>query len=500
MYACPNCGSNLRFSIEKQALFCDACDTVKSPYDVVKDHDADESNVFEATVFTCPQCGGEIISEDNEAAAFCSYCGGSTILTGRINSVMTPQYIIPFSKNKQDCVNSYKQKVKKAVFAPDSVKNVKNIDSFRGIYMPYWNYTTALSKRISTEVTTVRYSGNYKYTDHYDLSADVTSDYSGIYFDAASSFADDLNNAISPYDYDKQLKFTPSFLSGFYADVTDVPAITYGDDVQSLVAVNSERAIENMEPFKKYSGDVSSKSRSRLEKELRPDIVGCDMVMLPVWFMSTKVKVNGEDRVSYSVINGQTGAIAGDIPVDLKKYFIAAGLSSLLLFVILQILAGVFDIVPNPKVVLVISAVFSIIVSAIHGSRNKAIAAHESHLDDKGYIVREWIEIEKNQGADLGTAISKGVESGTRMMDYEKNHLRYKKTGRIFGWITSIGAAALLVVNPIRDLIWYIGILVILGSSVVQILMMMINFNELTSRPMPQFKRTGGDDSAKNLE
>ncbi len=75
MYECQNCGGNLKFDIDSQQLKCDYCLTVYDPYQVKKENDAVESEMFDATVFTCPQCGGEILSTDNSAAEFCSFCG-----------------------------------------------------------------------------------------------------------------------------------------------------------------------------------------------------------------------------------------------------------------------------------------------------------------------------------------------------------------------------------------------------------------------------------------
>ena len=62
MYECPNCGGNLKFDISSQQMACSYCDTHLDPYFVKKETDAVEEQFFEATVFTCPQCGGELYS------------------------------------------------------------------------------------------------------------------------------------------------------------------------------------------------------------------------------------------------------------------------------------------------------------------------------------------------------------------------------------------------------------------------------------------------------
>lgn len=73
MYECPNCGGNLRFDIPTQSLFCDYCHTQLNPYSYQKDHDAVETSTYDVNIFTCPQCGGEILSTENAATGFCSF-------------------------------------------------------------------------------------------------------------------------------------------------------------------------------------------------------------------------------------------------------------------------------------------------------------------------------------------------------------------------------------------------------------------------------------------
>ena len=44
MYECPNCGGNLKFSIEDQLMKCDYCQTTFDPYSLKKENDADRKS------------------------------------------------------------------------------------------------------------------------------------------------------------------------------------------------------------------------------------------------------------------------------------------------------------------------------------------------------------------------------------------------------------------------------------------------------------------------
>ena len=140
MYNCPNCSGNLGFDIASQKLMCDYCKTQLDPYEYQKTQDAGESDMFGVTVFTCPQCGGEIMTTNVTAAGFCTYCGASTILDSRMSSEKRPTHIIPFTHTKEDCRKSYSSLVRKALFAPRELRDPEFLDRFRGIYIPYWVY------------------------------------------------------------------------------------------------------------------------------------------------------------------------------------------------------------------------------------------------------------------------------------------------------------------------------------------------------------------------
>ena len=115
-------------------------------------------------------------------------------------------------------------------------------------------------------------------------------------------------------------RFTPCYLSGFYADVDD----------------------------------------------LRPNEIYKELVMFPVWFLTYRDK----DRVSYVVINGQTGKAAGDIPVDVNRYFMGSVLLALPLFGLLHLAGNL-----QPAVMLVIAGVMAGVCAFFSVKQQKQLRA-----------------------------------------------------------------------------------------------------------------------------
>lgn len=390
MYECPNCAGNLKFDIKRQMLYCEYCDTAVDPYDIQKEQDAEEhSDEYEVTVFTCPQCGGEIISEDTTAATFCSFCGAAAILNSRVSRERRPAHIIPFSRTREDCASAYAKMMRRAIFAPKELKDAEHIEKFRGIYMPYWVYSFEREGITSFPGSRSRRRGDYIYTRHYDLECEVKSSYHGLAFDASAAFSDNLSEAIAPFDLREGKDFTPSFLSGFYADTNDVSDKVYRSDAEDMVAEDGFKRMSRDAVCRRYD---ASGYRSSLKNAIRPTRQTTELAMLPVWFLAYR---NG-DRVSYAVVNGQTGKAAAEIPIDVRKYLIGSALLAVPIFILLNLFVTL-----TPSKVLWLAILLAVLSIMISNRQMSDLLVRESGEDDKGLmsveaVYRRWKSEEKD--------------------------------------------------------------------------------------------------------
>lgn len=457
MYECPNCAANLRYHIQKKMLYCDSCETSLDPYSFHKEKDAEESHDYEVTVFSCPQCGGEIISEDTTAATFCSFCGSSTILDSRLSRERCPKYIIPFAKTKGNCETAYKKMMAKAYFAPDELKNPKHIEKFRGIYMPYWIYSFEKKGPLHMKGAQIRRRGDYVYANHYDVDTEIDVRYEGISYDASSTFSDSLSSAIAPFDITKGKPFSPSFLSGFYADTSDVDGIVYEDLAENMFRNDCAATIEKTKEFSKYG--VGKKVEHPVPPLLNPDVKSADLALFPVWFLSYRKG----DRVAYAVVNGQTGKAVADLPVDIRKFLLGALVIALPIFLILNLLPVI-----KPGAMLLLSALLAGICAVICAVQIGRILKRDSLQDDRGMLV--VAKAKKTSGAYLLKLIKPIIAICLAFFIY--------------------------ILNPVEDMIYYassIICLVTIGLVMIDILKM---HNLLTTRKLPQLGRRGGDENA----
>lgn len=478
MFECPNCGGNLKFDISSQQLACENCQTMADPYAFdTKEKGAIEQTNFDATIFTCPQCGGEILSTDTSAAEFCSFCGASTILYSRIRKEKRPAYIIPFQKTKDDCKKAYSSFMKKALFAPNDLKDPKRIDSFRGIYMPYWAFHMTQNQPFSLKGTRTHRRGDYIYTDHYALSGEIDASYKGLSYDASSSFDDNISEKLAPYNIKEMKPFAPAYLSGFYADTSDVPANVYSLDAKEIANDTSMQEILQTPAFSTYS------LMGGANIQLNTDVSQADSAMFPVWFLSYR---NG-DRVAYATVNGQTGKVVSDLPIDLKKYMIGSLLLAIPIFILLNLFFTI-----TPRTLLGITTVIAIISMFLFIGESSQIKKKEAGENDRGKMYQERIRNHSDSqiSNDSSAAKSFGKEAGIGKT--------YKK--KSLGLLTSLVAIALgialFVLNPANDLFFYGAAILSLVGIFITVKDIMHNYNILATRRLPQFDRTGGDDNA----
>ena len=461
MIQCPNCGGNLKFSPSAQNMSCEHCNSQFDPYQFdTKTQDAQEREVYDVTVFTCPQCGGEILSTDHAAAGFCSYCGASTILYSRISKEKRPRYIVPFRRTKEDCKKAYKNRMKRAIFAPDILKDETCIDSFRGIYMPYWSYELVQEGMFNLPGETQTRRGDYIITRHFSLTGEIDSWYDGVYYDASSSFEDRISEHLAPFNIGERKDFCPAFLSGFYADIPDVSEKVYENDAKANVWEENLRMIYQTPQF--ASCGMKTAGAGVRIPEVKVHMV--EEMMFPVWFMSYRKK----DRVIYATVNGQTGKVVADLPIDPIKYMIGSLILTVPIFLLLN-----WFLVLTPFVLTAVMAALGLLTLFLYGFESSEIAKRNSLKEDKG---RNWANHQKSVP--------------------HTNSDKPKIVGYI-GALSAIGISALLLlIRPVSDLYYYGGAILSFFLICFTMISIIQAYNLLSTHRLPQFDKQGGDDRA----
>lgn len=336
-HKCPNCDAVLKFNVKGQNFKCEYCRSNFKLEDLNNKiilSNKTSSNNFD--LYICKNCGAEIIADANTSATSCIFCKNTAILKNKLEGKFNPKYIIPFKTIKEDAINNFKKCGKGKWLMPKEFNIKRNIKDIFGVYVPFWIYdfdSTGIIEADCNKISKWTSSG-YRYvkTDTYKVVRGGNIKFKNIPVDGSNKYHNNIMNSIEPFDYNDMEEFNYSYLSGFMAEKYDV-----------TLEQTKEEAI--------------SRAKNSFIKEMKKDIIGYDnikgvensinlynsksnYVLLPVWFLNIKYK----DKIHTFAMNGQTGKIVGNIPIDIKKtiiIWISLFISIFVLIILLNLL-GVY--------------------------------------------------------------------------------------------------------------------------------------------------------------
>lgn len=345
-YQCPACTAPLRFDSGSGRLTCDYCGAsyevseMEARYAEMEaaaqeafGEDEERQGLPEETpewdlsgvsedwgedaagmrVYNCPSCGAQLITGETTAATSCPYCGNNTIIPGQFRGALKPDCLIPFRLDKEAAKTALKNHYRWKILLPRAFSEDNHLEEIQGLYVPFWLFDAGAqadclfhASRSHTHI-----EGDYRVTitDHFRVRRAGTMEFFRVPADASRKMPDEYMDAIEPFDYGELVPFSTAYLPGFLADKYDVP------ETECM-----ERA--------------GNRCRNSAAEVMRADVLGYELVtpagsdvrltpgkasyaMLPVWTLHTKWQ--GKDYLF--MMNGQTGKMVGDLPVDWKKFW-----------------------------------------------------------------------------------------------------------------------------------------------------------------------------------
>lgn len=377
---CPNCGSNLKFDPDSQKLACDFCGASFDPslfQDNVRELTADEVRAEQAAQaqtaaqpapsdaqpveevvtevseaigpseqvqttapdshqedqveFVCNACGARVVTDKNTSATFCAFCGSPALVGQRLTNEFRPQYMIPFKVSRKKAEEAFLKWAGGGKWTPFGFVSKQNITKLTGLYVPFWLFNIKAHIDVEASAEDVSYSGSYCTTKYYSVTRQGDVEWKNIPLDGETRIDDLLMEAIEPFNFDKLIPYDYDYIPGFYADRFD-------QDAQALASRATARGISGMDGIikdsigKKYDRHRIKKNRSTITA------MEANYALLPVWFMAYKY----HNKMYYFAMNGQTGEVAGKVPVSTVKktgfFFVALAIAA----VIARLILGIF--------------------------------------------------------------------------------------------------------------------------------------------------------------
>ena len=330
-YKCPCCGGAIGFNSSLQKMKCPYCDTefemeTLASYDTELKNEPESAMTWENAAgsewengeadglctYVCKSCGGEIVGDETTAATSCPYCGNPVVMMGRLSGSLKPDLVIPFKLDKKAAKAALKKHYGGKRLLPKVFKDENHIDEVKGIYVPFWLFDAGADAHIRYKATRVRSwsDANFDYTEtsFFAVTRGGTIAFADVPVDGSTKMTDELLESIEPFDLSEAVDFQTAYLAGYLADKYDVDSEQSIQRANERIKKSAEDAFAStVQGFVTVTPEASS---IRLENGT------VKYALLPVWLLNTTW--NGQ-KYTFAM-NGQTGKLVGDLPVDKAAY------------------------------------------------------------------------------------------------------------------------------------------------------------------------------------
>lgn len=332
-FKCPSCGGYLEFDPEGQRFLCPYCGASFNEDEIHQQSEKKEEAAEQAVPsgslrsYHCQMCGAEIITDDTTAATRCYYCHNPVVLTDRLTEEFKPDGVIPFQLDKKEAEEKFRQFVKSKKFIDPAFFTPQQLEDFSGVYYPYWFADVEGEASFTGEGTKVSVATMPKQTvtttRFFKVEREGKLSFRNIVRKALTKADRKLSDGVHPYNTDEIKPFAMGYLSGFLAEKRDVASSEVEPEILSEVEGYARNMMSQSNGYNSLRGSTDFRATKTKMK----------YALLPAWVLTYKGGANGEPF--YYMMNGQTGAVCGKLPLKKSKLLICSLLVGAVVFAIL---------------------------------------------------------------------------------------------------------------------------------------------------------------------
>jgi hypothetical protein len=357
---CPDCGGELEWNAGKQVLACPYCGFVpreqpKSGADAANIHEHDLEKALgdassekrgygaETIKVKCQSCRAISVFEASRVAQRCEFCGSPSIVPHQeTRDAITPESLLPVKLDAPRVRDIVKEWVRSRWFAPDALKSGALTDTLKAIYLPYWtfdakahadwtamsgqyyytteSYTDSKGHRQTRQVRHVRWYPSSGQLDHFFDDAPVPG---------SVGVRADLLEKVEPFPTEHLKPYDPAFVRGWTVE-------RYQVDLRKASETNQQEMDATMQSLcgQQVPGDTHTNLQVQTQYRART----FKHILVPVWLVTYTLGAKNYQML----VNGYTGATAGDRPISWVKVFFYIVVPAVILLIVLAIV-GAFE-------------------------------------------------------------------------------------------------------------------------------------------------------------
>ncbi|MCB0175787.1 MAG: hypothetical protein KDI02_05365 [Anaerolineae bacterium] len=331
-FNCPQCGAGTAYSATDGGLTCTHCGFYEPPeHDIV----GTQAERFEFTVETvqraaqgwgevrkelqCQSCAAYTTVSTDTLTHTCIFCGSNQVIQHAApQDVLRPRFLIPFKIEADGCHDIARRWLGQSWMTPRSLRRAATIAHFTGIYLPFWTFETITKAHWQAEVghtQTERYYENGEWRTRTKTvwkweSGRVNLPLKDLVIAGTNRVSPLLLAQVQTYHLDDLAPYEPKYLAGLQAQAYDVPLETAWEQARHQMREQTRQACR----------DQASSSKIRnFSMNMDFDQEGWRYILLPMYLTNYQF----DNKRFQVMINGQTGVVAGQRPVDWTVVWLA---------------------------------------------------------------------------------------------------------------------------------------------------------------------------------
>lgn len=337
---CPDCGGEMEWNATKQVLSCPFCGFIPKEQPTrgaaaggdIAEHDleaalanvdAEHRGYGTPTVSVkCESCHAISVFEPGRVAQRCEFCGSPSVVPyTETRDPITPESLLPVKLDQGRVRDLLKQWYASRWFAPNRLKGAALTDTLHAIYLPYWTFDAQAHADWTAESgdyywETVRrtnaqgksYTTQERRTRWYRSSGDVDHFFDDDLVPGTTGVRMDLLRKVEPFPTKDLAPYDPAFVRGWTVE-------RYQIDLRQSSATSQqqmEAALRSM-----CASEVPGDTHRNLQVDATFRDRTFKHILVPVWLVTYTFGA----KSFQTLVNGDTGAIAGDRPISWVKVF-----------------------------------------------------------------------------------------------------------------------------------------------------------------------------------
>ena len=299
-----------------------------------------------SVTFSCGQCGA-MLAFDGVRTQRCPYCDSPNFVERpSTTGLPDPQFVVTFIGDAAVARCALDRWLgNRTMFAESSLRHAK-VEDLRGVYVPAYLYSAVAHTDYTAQVgenytetetyTTTNSEGKSEThtrtvtrTEYRALAGEHVGYVSDVIVTASAGLGNNELQRIEPFDLKQMRRFAPPLISGWITE-------EFSRKTDECILLSRREALDQIGG--KLGRFMPGDSYSDLTYKTAVSWETLDPILVPLWVFAVRYR---DDKPPLRVlINGQTGAIAGKVPLSVWKilFTILGGLAVIaaIIFVLRQ--------------------------------------------------------------------------------------------------------------------------------------------------------------------